>query len=342
MKRAFRKELFIACALLVALSAAGISPAATVPDKQEKGAIVRWWERLVERFTKEKEEAEKAMTPLTGGRVKPPEEEKEEAREPIIKPSLTVTRQRTITSIQRDLDDEPRIMEQIEGLTRKKSVDGTIDYYYGEPDAIPMKLEDLDQSMLSRLLSRVRQEKAAIRREELQRRKEALEEELPAEEMEEEEIVEEEEPERPEREEILLTKEQMITSIKRRLKVFSEIEFIIPALSSRTDEEGRKEFFLMTPDGVPTRLEDLDKETLSELFARVNNEATRINTERLMRQIQQQEQIRRSIPQQPPAAVQPPPQPPTPPPAPPKVYTPPQQPPSPPQPPQQPTQPGRR
>ena len=45
-------------------------------------------------------------------------------------------------------------------------------------------------------------------------------------------------------------------------------------------------------------IEDLDKKKLFRLFVRINNEATLLNTQRVMRQIQQQQQLTRAMQQQ--------------------------------------------
>ncbi|MGB2600603.1 MAG: hypothetical protein WBD00_02900 [Candidatus Omnitrophota bacterium] len=341
--KSFQKKTFVLFILIAALSLSSIANAATAPGKKEKGALIRWWERIVARYQKEKEDVDKAAIPITGGRVKAEKPEEKKEKEPVVKPRALLSKEKVISAIEGTLEKNPEVIGNIEGLSRKKSMDGSIDYYYQVSGDIPMKLDALDKETVDKLLLKVQQEDARMKSEQLEQRKEDLKKEMPAEEVE-EEIVEVDEDERPPRKEIPLTKEQMIESIKRRLKVFSEIEFIIPTLSSRTDEDGNKEYFLKPQDGITVKLQDLDKETLTDLFARVNNEATRINTERLLRQIQQQEQIRRSIPQQPPMPVQPPPQPPTPPPAPPRIFIPPQPPPQPPAP--QPTppapQPNRR
>ncbi|MFH1553029.1 MAG: hypothetical protein ABID83_05275 [Candidatus Omnitrophota bacterium] len=160
------------------------------------------------------------------------------------------------------------------------------------------------------------------------------------------EVPEETEPTQPVRE-IPFSKQEMIDVIEKRLEIYSEIIYMISGLSFEETEDGGKGYFYETSEGDIVKLSDLDKETLHGLFVRVNNEATRISSERLMQQLQQQEQIIRSIqhaPQQPPRTYTPP-QPPriyTPPqqPAqPPQIFTPPQQPAQPPQPPQQPTPP---
>lgn len=138
--------------------------------------------------------------------------------------------------------------------------------------------------------------------------------------------IEEEEEER----EIPHTKDEMLDVIGKRLKVFGEIEYIIPNLFSRIAPDGQKEYYYAPDGGVALKLRDLDKGDLFDLYVRVNNEATRINTERILRQIQQQEQIMRQIQlqqqQMQQQQVLQPPQPPQQPPQPPQVYTPPQPP----------------
>ncbi|MGB2629850.1 MAG: hypothetical protein WBD24_04655 [Candidatus Omnitrophota bacterium] len=130
----------------------------------------------------------------------------------------------------------------------------------------------------------------------------------------------------------MLPKAKMLENIERRLKVYPQIIDIIPSLSRGEDtEEGEPRYYHASSEGVLVDLKDLDKDTLYKLFVRVNHEATRIHTERLVRQIQQQEQLMRSI-RSIPRPPQQPVQPPSPPPEPPKVYTPPKPPPLPPQP----------
>lgn len=132
-----------------------------------------------------------------------------------------------------------------------------------------------------------------------------------------------------------LSKEKMIDSIQKRLKVYSQILFLIPELQMKKSQDGAEELYYTSRDGIALKLSDLDEKTLRELFSRVNNEATRLNTERIQRQIQQQEQLTRMLqqipqppqqPPQPPQIYNPPPQPPQPP----RVYNPPPPPPEPP------------
>ena len=152
---------------------------------------------------------------------------------------------------------------------------------------------------------------------------------------------EEEAPKRkaPPKRKVVIPKERMLEVINRRLKVFPQIIDIIPYLSrGEVTEEGEVEYRYILSDGTQVKLEDLDKDTLYNLYVRVNNEATRLHTERILRQIQQQEQLMRSMkgaprpPRQPVSPPQPPPEPP-------KVYTPPR---TPAQPPSVPTRPERR
>jgi hypothetical protein len=124
-------------------------------------------------------------------------------------------------------------------------------------------------------------------------------------------------------------KEEMIDTMRRRLRVFPGIVDMIPALSRSKEVVGERiEYYYISPDGITLRLEEVDKETLYKLYVRVNQEATRMHTERLLRQIRQQEQLRRLQDLQ--RMQTQPARPPSLPPQPPKVYTPPKGPPAPP------------
>ncbi len=137
----------------------------------------------------------------------------------------------------------------------------------------------------------------------------------------------EEPEEKPERrqisEEEIPPKAEMIDKIKKRLDRFPEILDVYPSLSFR-ETAGVKEYFYVTPEGVEVELASLDDKTLYALQIMVSRMATQINTERIMKMLQQQEQIRRmqnlqqQVPSQPPSL---PAQPPTTP----QVYTPPPQ-----------------
>ena len=136
-------------------------------------------------------------------------------------------------------------------------------------------------------------------------------------------ITESAEKKRPE-----LSSDEMVKIIERRLKSYPQIVNFIPGLEIRQSQAGEKEIYYTDKGGIALKPGQLEKESLLRLFGRVNNEAAKINTERIIRQIQQQEELRRQIQQGIPR--QPPPQPPqvyTPPPQPPQVYTPPPQPP---------------
>ncbi|MFQ5952851.1 MAG: hypothetical protein ACE5JK_05555, partial [Candidatus Omnitrophota bacterium] len=124
---------------------------------------------------------------------------------------------------------------------------------------------------------------------------------------------------------ITISKEKMIEIIERRLKVYPQIIDIIPALSRAETAKGEAGYYYVSSEGARIKLEDLDKKKLYNLFVRINHEATRIHTERLLRQIRQQEQLMRSI-QSIPRPPQQPVSPPSPPPEPPRVYTPPKTP----------------
>jgi hypothetical protein len=208
-----------------------------------------------------------------------------------------------------------------------------------------MKLQALDKNTLYDLLLRVEKESVEARKQKKplpateappEKPEEVPAERIAPEEREKEEAVPEErvEEEKPEEEEIPITKEEMIEVIKRRLRIYSQIQYLIPNFYSEVGEDGERVYYYSTPGNPAKRLEELDRKTIQGLFVRVNNEATRLRTEQLMRQIQQQEQIMRTIQQQQQLQRQQQPvTPPSPPPEPPRIYTPPQPPPQPPAPP---------
>ncbi|MGB2600351.1 MAG: hypothetical protein WBC99_07915, partial [Candidatus Omnitrophota bacterium] len=105
--------------------------------------------------------------------------------------------------------------------------------------------------------------------------------------------------EKPKRERKMIPKEVMIDTMKRRLRVFPSIADMIPSLSraGTTDTEG-VEYFYVLPDGTTISLEEVDQNILYNLYVRVNQEATRMHTERILRQIRQQEQLMRLQEQQ--------------------------------------------
>jgi hypothetical protein len=132
---------------------------------------------------------------------------------------------------------------------------------------------------------------------------------------------------RPRKKGELPTKEEMVDTIKRRLQVFKEVVDLIPGLSRRQVKgEDAVEYYYTPSSGVTLRLEQLDRDTLYKLYVKVNQEATRMHTERLLKQIRQQEQLMRLQNLQ--RMQQGPPKPPAEPPKPPQVYTPPKGPPA--------------
>lgn len=135
-------------------------------------------------------------------------------------------------------------------------------------------------------------------------------------------------PEPPRKERKDMTKTELADDIIDNLDREDSILDMVPGLEKRTSPDG-KEYY--TYQG--TRLEDLDKDTLDKIFGRVRNEALRIRTDNINRQL---ETVRRAnsiraaaVPQAPrppvPAAIAPP--------QPPRAVQPPSKPPAPPAPP---------
>ncbi len=129
--------------------------------------------------------------------------------------------------------------------------------------------------------------------------------------IEEEEFIEEEKPETDREKEKKTvqrkerTKEEKIEIIERRLEVFPVIMDFIPGLGMRQEEDGEARYYYAAPNDIAKELRELDEETISKLYVRVNQEATKIHTERILKQIQQQQQQERllrniqNIPRQP-------------------------------------------
>jgi hypothetical protein len=92
------------------------------------------------------------------------------------------------------------------------------------------------------------------------------------------------------------SKEEMVKVIEERLEVFPEIISIVPELSSRKKTRRGKgtviEHFYTLPNGIVVKLEELDAELLYNLYGLVNRESTRLSTERITRQLEQQRQLR--------------------------------------------------
>lgn len=108
-----------------------------------------------------------------------------------------------------------------------------------------------------------------------------------------------------------LTKEELLKEITERLDYNPEALAFIPELNMEEDEEGNIFYTHTSGDRITKKLEELDRTSLEKIFNRVTSETNRLNTERLIRQL---EQVRQA--QQPPKV----------PPQPAKIYTPPKTP----------------
>lgn len=120
-----------------------------------------------------------------------------------------------------------------------------------------------------------------------------------------------------------MTKSEILEIITQNLEAEVEILSSIPELK-RQKSEGEKEFYTYKVDDKDIKLEDLDEEILRKVFNRVSNEAVRIRTERLNRQLQINAQIQSQMAMQAQQRMA------APPPAPPQVLRVPAPPPNPP------------
>ncbi|MFA6320441.1 MAG: hypothetical protein WCY36_01120 [Candidatus Omnitrophota bacterium] len=77
------------------------------------------------------------------------------------------------------------------------------------------------------------------------------------------------------------TKEDFISRIKNNLDRFPEIVDLVQGLSRSKDAAGNI-FYVYQGK----KIEDLDKELLSKLYARVSNDAVRLRTERINKQLE--------------------------------------------------------
>jgi hypothetical protein len=116
-----------------------------------------------------------------------------------------------------------------------------------------------------------------------------------------------------------MTVQELIDGITKVLDKTDEVMNCVPGFKQEKDPDG-KEYY--TYKGV--RLEKIDKEKLTALYNRVRQERTRLNTERINRQLEtiQRAQQAANIANQAgriPTVTQPPPQPPKAPPSPPPV-----------------------
>lgn len=120
----------------------------------------------------------------------------------------------------------------------------------------------------------------------------------------------------------------MIKDITGDLEDYEEILNVVRGLARNVDEKGNV-YYTYIVDGVAKKLEELDTETLDSLNTRVSAEANRLNTNRIMNQLEDIRNAQRatagppSVPAPPPvvpaAAPQPPPTAPKSPPQPPAV-----------------------
>ena len=116
-----------------------------------------------------------------------------------------------------------------------------------------------------------------------------------------------------------ISEKELRERIKRVLEISPDAADFIPELKITTDKDGNVTEIKYNISGVFTSIETLDKKTLIKMYNRINIERTRIQTERIQRQL---EAVRASQNvQRPPKVYTPPavPRPHRPPPQPPKV-----------------------
>ena len=94
------------------------------------------------------------------------------------------------------------------------------------------------------------------------------------------------------------SKKHMEEIIKRRLRIYSQLVFMIPGLEIKKNESGEDEYYYSEDGEISLRLKDLDEATMKDLYNRVNNEASRLDAERLHLQMLQQQQLMRTLQQQ--------------------------------------------
>ncbi len=103
-----------------------------------------------------------------------------------------------------------------------------------------------------------------------------------------------------------LTKPDIIEHIKGSLDHFDEILNFVPGLQKYTDAAGKATYKYQDKP-----LEDLDKDQLMKLYFRVSNEAVRLRTDRVNKQLEtirrsEQASRRAAMPARPPTAYIPP------------------------------------
>ena len=87
-----------------------------------------------------------------------------------------------------------------------------------------------------------------------------------------------------------LTERELAAMISEELNDNDEILSFIPGLKAGQDEKGNTLYSYAPKGQIAKKLEELDAETLIQLFERVMSESNRLNNERIMRQL---EQVRR-------------------------------------------------
>ena len=128
-----------------------------------------------------------------------------------------------------------------------------------------------------------------------------------------------------------MTEEDIIERIIPMLETMPEVLSYIPEFKATRDEDGKITELTYVIDGIPTLIEEINKETLVTIHNRVSMERTRIQTERIQRQLSSTRAATQNIPKQPQIYTPPTiPRPPALPPTPPKTHTPPPQPVTPP------------
>jgi len=264
-----KKGFFLMMVVLFLIAACDIAFAA-----EKKGILVTFWERIKSKWSARKESEAAKEKPIVQERLKP------------VAPAETSP----IEEIKTAVPTTAPIKEEIK--LEKEGLEAPVEKMAGEETAekkevIPAVQEEKKEEAPP----------AAEKVEEAEKDIEYIEESEEVEEPGKEEAAEGKKKPR----EIPYSKEEMIEVIKKRLTTFQQILYMIPGLSMEKAPEGEVEYFYEAqekPGTKPLSLSELDKDTVYKIFVRVNNEATRLQTERLMQQLQQQENLMRTIQQQ--------------------------------------------
>ena len=259
---------------------------------EEKGALIKLWENFTKKEVatekkvqtkkkkfnssfKEKKESDFIKTKKT-------DNIKKQQQRKTVKLSKLDPKIKIVEDINKYLDSYPEILEILTGLSKKESImDAQMHYFYSYESNLPKRLIDIDKNILEQLrLEIVLQMKKIKRRKshnkiEKNKRIKGQEKQI----------------EMPER--LQLTKEEMIEVIKRRLEIYGQIAYIIPNFFIEQDENQNNKYLYKIEEEV-FELEQLDRYTLYSIYVKVNNEASIIQTQRVMMQIQQQSQLVRT------------------------------------------------